>query len=363
MIVLKPDEILIIGLGLIGGSLGLALQGSALVKRISGYDVQQEAVARAISMEAIDESPPLSGAVSRADIIFLCTSPSAYPEIIDGIRPYIKAGTIITDVGSTKKKVMALFEELPENVCGIGGHPMAGAETAGIQGADRYLFENAVYVITPSAPAPPASVDKLRRLVAETGAKVQIMEAALHDRVVAQVSHLPHLAAVALLNITGGDRQAMMMAAGGFRDTTRVASGNPALWQDIILSNQNYIVAELDLFIAELESIKRAVEEGARDLLGTKLEEARSIREGIPHLQRTYLGGCADIICIVPDQPGIIGYLGNILGSDQVNIVDLEILRVREGDGGTIRISVPDYEAACRAVNALQREQIKAWIK
>lgn len=360
---MKPDEILIIGLGLIGGSLGLALQGSALVKRISGYDVQQEAVARAISMGAIDESPALSSAVYRADIIFLCTSLAAYPEIIDGIRPYIKAGTIITDVGSTKKKVMALFAELPEDIYGIGGHPMAGAEIAGIKGADRYLFENAVYVLTSFAHTPPAQVDKLSRLVAETGAKVQIMDADLHDKVVAQVSHLPHLAAVALLNITGADRQAMMMAAGGFRDTTRVASGNSALWQDIILSNQKYIVAELDCFIAELEKIKTALEEGKRGLLGTKLEEARSIRERIPHLQRTYVGGCADIICMVPDQPGIIGYLGNILGSEQVNVVDLEILRVREGDGGTIRISVPDYEAARRAVTALQKEQIKAWIK
>jgi prephenate dehydrogenase len=357
------EKILIIGLGLIGGSLGLALQGSALVQRITGLDSQQDAVKQAIAIGAIQESPPLDEAVSRASVIFLCTPMAAYAQILQDIMPFVRPGTLITDVGSTKMKVQALFSGLPADVCGIGGHPMAGAEIAGIQGADRYLYENAVYVLTPAADTPRPAIDRLSGLIGETGAKVHIMEARLHDRIVAQVSHVPHLAAAALLNVTRGDRQAMMMAAGGFRDTTRVASGNPGLWEDIVLSNRKYIIAELDKLISELQAMQRAVADGDRIRLRAGLEQARKIRAQIPHLQRTYLGESTDIVCIVPDKPGVIGQLGNILGSCQVNIMDLEILRIREGDGGTIRISVPDDDAALRAVEALSRQHIKAWMK
>lgn len=314
-------------------------------------------------MGAIDEDPGLLNAVSRADIIFLCTPLRAYAEMLKHILPHVRTGTLITDVGSTKTMVARLFSRFPEGIYGIGGHPMAGKEVAGIKGADRYLFENAVYVLTPFEHTPPEQMDRLSRLLAETGARVRFMDADLHDRVVAQVSHLPHLAAAALLNTTAGEKQAMMMAAGGFRDTTRVASGDPVLWQDIILSNREYIAAQLDCFIAELGNIKKALNEGGSEVLLAKLEKARKIREDIPSLQRTYLGDRTDIICIVPDQSGIIGQIGNAMGFVQVNIVDIEILRVREGDGGTIRISVADREAAHRAVAALQKDGIKAWIK
>lgn len=356
-------EVLIIGIGLIGGSLGLALQGSELVRRITGVDAEPEVVAQALEIGAIDETASMQEAVERAGIIFLCTSPAAYPELLQQIRPWLRPGTLLSDVGSTKKDIVELFQDLPPGVTGIGGHPMAGSETAGIQGADRYLFENAVYVLTPHQKAHNRAIDELTALLGATGARIQIMDAVLHDRIVARVSHIPHLAAVALVNLTGGDSNTMMMAAGGFRDTTRVASSNPALWEDIIFSNRGNIVAELDSLIAELAAMKDAIADNDSAAVRLRLQEAKRIRDQIPRLQRTYLGSTSDIICIVPDEPGIIGRLGQILGEYQVNIVDLEILRVREGDGGTIRIAVPDYEAATRAVAALQIRGIKAWTK
>ncbi len=357
------EEVLIIGLGLIGGSLGLALQGAPLVKGITGLDKSAEAVEQAIKMGAIDASPALHEAVAGADVIFLCSPMSAYPQILRDILPFVRPGTVITDVGSTKTKVAALFEGLPGEICGIGGHPMAGSETAGIQGADRYLFENALYILTPAEHASRTAVERLSRLIELTGAKVHVIDAALHDLITAQVSHVPHLAAAALVNVTRGERRAMMMAAGGFRDTTRVASGSPTLWQDIIFSNAHYISSELEKLINELERMRQAIRASNREEVLAWLEQARTIRAQIPAWQRGLVGSCSDIICIVPDEPGVIGKLGNILGSCQVNIVDLEILRIREGDGGTIRISVPDDEAAGRAVQALGEEHIKAWIK
>lgn len=357
------EEVLIIGLGLIGGSLGLALQGSPLVKRVTGTDLRPEAVKQAIEMGAIQDSPALSQAVAVADIILLCAPMAAYPQILQDILPFMRPGTLVSDVGSTKTRVSALFARLPQGIIGIGGHPMAGSETAGILGADRYLFENAVYVLTPRPDTPASALARMSSLIEVTGAKVHVMDADLHDQIAAQVSHVPHLAAAALLNVTKGDRRAMMMAAGGFRDTTRVASGSPSLWQDIVMSNSKYICGELEKLINELSSVQHAIEQGRQEEVLAMLEEARTIRDKIPGLQRTFLGSCSDIICLVPDQPGVIGQLGNILGLFQVNIMDLEILRIREGDGGTIRISVPDIDAAQRAVEALGREHIKAWIK
>lgn len=357
------EEVLIIGLGLIGGSLGLALQGSPLVSRITGMDVRPGAVKQAVEMGAIQDCPELSQAVAAADIILLCAPMAAYPQILQDILPFMRPGTLVSDVGSTKTRVSALFSKLPPEIIGIGGHPMAGSETAGILGADRYLFENAVYVLTPAPDTPASALARMSSLIEVTGAKVHIMGAAQHDQIAAQVSHVPHLAAAALLNVTKGDTGAMMMAAGGFRDTTRVASGSPSLWQDIVMSNSKYISCELEKLINELRRVQNAVQQGKQEELLAMLEEARSIREKIPGLQRTYLGSCSDIICLVPDEPGVIGQLGNILGLYHVNIMDLEILRVREGDGGTIRISVPDIDAAQRAIEALGREHIKAWIK
>jgi prephenate dehydrogenase len=357
------EEVLIIGLGLIGGSLGLALQGSPLVKRITGLDKSAAAVEQAIKIGAIDASPPLEEAVARAEIIFLCSPMAAYPQILRDILPLVRPGAVLTDVGSTKTEVAALFTELPAHVFGIGGHPMAGAETAGIQGADRYLFENAVYILTPAEDTPRSVLRRLSRLVETTGAKVQVMSAAIHDQAAARISHVPHLAAAALLNVTKADPTVLMMAAGGFRDTTRVASGDPALWQDIIFSNARYISSELQKLIEELGHMKKALEQNDRGALLAMLEQASALRAQIPAWQRSLMGSCSDVICIVPDQPGVIGQLGNILGSCQVNIMDLEILRIREGDGGTIRISVPDEQSARRAVEALGEEHIKAWTK
>lgn len=357
------EEVLIIGLGLIGGSLGLALQGSPLVKRVTGIDVKPGAVRQAMEMGAIQASPELSQAVAAADIILLCTPMAAYPQILQDALPSMRPGTLISDVGSTKTKVAAWFAELGPDIIGIGGHPMAGSETVGILGADRYLFENAVYVLTPAPDTPEAALARMSSLVEATGAKVHVMDAELHDLIAAQVSHVPHLAAAAMLNVTNGDHRAMMMAAGGFRDTTRVASGSPVLWQDIVMSNSKYISSELEKLINELRSIQQSVKQGRHEQLLAMLEKARCIRAQIPGLQRSFLGNCSDIICMVPDEPGVIGQLGNILGLCQVNIMDLEILRIREGDGGTLRISVPDNDAAQRAVEALGREHIKAWIK
>lgn len=352
----------IIGTGLIGGSLGLALHESPEVQSIIGIDNDYEALQRALQIGAIDAISSLEG-VREAQVVFLCTPLETYPSLIAAAADYIRPGTIVTDVGSTKQKVMEWMGDMPEGVHIIGGHPMAGSEIQGIQGADRYLFENAVYVLTPGPKTAPEVTRQLTDLLSVTGAKIKIMEASLHDQMVASISHIPHLAAVSLVNLTEGHPDTLMLAAGGFRDTTRVASSSPSLWKGILTTNRSAVVEGLDRLIDHLAQLRSALENDDQDKLLADLTRAQRIRSQIPHGQKGLLPAMCDVICIVPDQPGIIGNLGRILGYHNINIVDIEILRVREGDGGTIRLGVASLEDGLRAVKALQDESIKVWLR
>ncbi len=356
-------KVLLIGLGLMGGSLGLALRESPRVLNIMGFDSDSAALQKAIDIGIIDRPVSLESGIPEADIIFICTPLGSYPALLGSIRAELKPGTIISDVGSTKEHVMKLFQELPEQVWGIGGHPMAGSEIKGIHGADRYLFENAVYCLTPAPGLPETVLDSLVDLLGVTGARIKIMDAAAHDELVATVSHVPHLAAVALVNLTGGSDAHLMMAAGGFRDTTRIASSNPEIWNDILFFNRNHILNKLDSLITNLHILRDALLSSDADYINDELNRAKRIRDKIPRIHRGLIPSFYDIVCIVPDKPGIIGQLGFILGQQDINIVDIEILRVREGDGGTIRLGVPSESDAQKAVNVLKSHQIKAWIR
>lgn len=356
-------DIFIIGLGLIGGSLGLALRESPLVNRIFGFDADKETEEKALELGVIDEVMSISEGGKSAGVIFLCTPLSIFPFLINELKENVSKGTIITDVGSTKEEVMQLFKDLPAGVWGVGGHPMAGSEIKGINGIDRYLFENAIYILTPSTDVPYHVISYLEELLSFTGAKLMIMDAAYHDELVATISHVPHLTAAALVNLTKGLDDNLMMAAGGFRDTTRIASSSPELWQDILFSNRKYVGQKLDELINILSEMKKALDHKNGDKLYKELSRAKEIRDKIPHKRKGLLPEFSELICIVPDKPGIIGKIGEILGQEDINIVDIEILRVREGDGGSIRIGVRNREEAEKAVLCLKGFGIKAWVR
>lgn len=357
-----PVNVLIIGVGLIGGSLGLALKASPEVERVIGVD-EEDTIEQAVAMGAIDSGGKLELACGDADIIFLCTPIGTFGEIIAEIKTKIKPGAILSDVGSTKQEVMRIFTELPDNVYKIGGHPMAGSEIKGINGADRYLFENAAYILTPAPGTPDIIIGFMQQLLSSTGARIKLLTAERHDELVAAISHIPHLVAAALVNLTRGEEEQLMMAAGGFRDTTRIASSNPELWENIIFSNQDLIVDKLGVLIQDLIKLKEAIRNGDREKVVQELSCAKDTRDRIPLVHRGIMPGFSDIVCIVPDKPGIIARLGSILSEKDVNIVDIEILRVREGDGGTIRLGVPSPADAVEAVAALQAKGIKAWVR
>lgn len=299
--------------------------------------------------------------VDQADFVFICTPIKFTGEIVTKISGLCKPGCIITDVGSTKQGIVKLFEELPAGIIGIPGHPMAGSELQGIKGADRYLFENAVYVLTPQEGCPSEAVTRLDLLVKTTGAHVIIMDAEKHDRVVATVSHLPHLVASALVSMLDGEEDATALAASGFRDTTRIAGGDPDLWTDILMTNRQLMIDRIEVFKSRLDRLQGLLQIGNQQDLNDFLALARDIRGTLPKKRKGLVPDIQDVICIVPDQPGIIGLLGTWLGEKGVNIADIEILRVREGDGGTIRLGVASEAESIKAVDVLKEHGVKAW--
>ncbi len=354
----------IVGLGVIGASLGLALRDSPLVQELIGVEPEDSVGKEAVALGVVHRTEGLLEGAGQADVVFLCCPLGRMEQVIRVCAPVLRPGAIVTDVGSVKKVVMEWFDRwLPASVWGIGGHPMAGSEKTGLAGADRYLFENAVYVIVALPGTPQEACRTLTELINHTGAKIIRMEAEEHDRLVATVSHLPHLAAVALVNQAAKRPEALALAGGGFRDTTRIASSNPAMWEDILMFNREAVLEQVDGLLEQLMRLRQCLTEVDRAKLRRELDSAKRLRESVPRGPRGALPSMCEVITVVPDRPGVIGHLGTVLGEGGINIVDIEILRVREGDGGTIRLGVPSLEDGEEAVKLLRAAGIKAWMR
>ncbi|MDA8233611.1 MAG: prephenate dehydrogenase [Clostridia bacterium] len=359
-------KIAIIGLGLIGGSMGMAMVGKGLVREVWGVDVDPITLETALQTMAVHKATTqLAEGVRGAEMVVLAVPVGLTEEVLKGIAPYLSEGCIVTDVGSTKTGVVELAEGiLPSGVHFVGGHPMAGSEVAGIKGADRYLFENAVYLLTPTDKTDRAAADRVQALMEAVGAKVFRYSPKEHDVMVAAVSHLPQLLAVALVKTVAGvqekHRDTLLLAAGGFRDTTRIASSHPVMWRDIFLSNKDSVLEMVGKFRLVLDEFEEAITaSNGADLMG-QLEAARQIRQGLPDKAKGYLPSLHEIIVTVPDRPGMIAEIATHLGAEGININDIEILRIREGDGGTIRLGLTEPGSDDRAVEILRSKGIVA---
>ncbi len=354
------NQVTIIGVGLIGGSLGLALCRRSLARRVVGVDRNPENLRLAREAGAVHESTfDLAEGVAGSELVILATPVGETPAVLAGLKPHLLPGTVVTDVGSTKAAVCTgAAEMMPPGSWFVGGHPMAGSEYSGMAGADPYLFENAFYIITPLPETPRAALERVRALACGVGAKVVEMTPEEHDRAVAAVSHLPHLVAVALVNtlvdLPGGE-EFLPLAAGGFRDTTRVAAGNPLMWRDIFLSNTRAVTEALAVFRSQLNRLEEVIKNGTGERVLTLLEQACQVRKKIPARMRGYLGAMYEIVVAVPDRPGMIAQIAGRLGDAGINISDIEILRVREGEGGSIRLAFATVNEQDEAVNILRQ--------
>ena len=321
----------VVGVGLIGGSIGLALRRGGW--HVSGVDHDAARTDRALELGVLDDV----GLDPDAELTFVATPVRA---VAEAARKAL-AGTsgLVTDVGSVKAPIVAAVDDARF----VGGHPMAGSEQEGVEGATGDLFEGAVWVLTPSAGTDDAAYARIRAVVSGFGAEVIDLPPERHDELVAVVSHVPHLTAASLMRIA--DERAdehvalLRLAAGGFRDMTRIASGHPGIWPDICEENRSAIVAGMDRLIAALAEAREQVASSDRDALLADLTRARAARVNLP-ARYTRPSELAEVRVPVPDRPGVLADVTMLATELDVNIVDLEIAHSSEGQQGVLILIV-----------------------
>lgn len=284
---MKKLNITIIGMGLIGGSIGLALKEAGQDRFfITAVDASTDTLKLALDRKAADRATSdLTEGVSAADIIFICTPVLQIVPIVEKIAPLVKQGAIITDVGSTKGYLAERINRvLPEGIAYVSGHPMAGREQSGMKAADPLLFINKWYIFVPEVSTSPEAVDAVAELIALTGAYITTMKVKDHDRCSAVISHVPHVAAssmVHLLDFSHDTEESLKLAGGGFRDTTRIASSNADMWADICLTNPKAITDSLQNLRGILLQVIEDIEAGDRQAVHTFFSIAKKRRDAL----------------------------------------------------------------------------------
>jgi prephenate dehydrogenase len=279
----KFDRVTIIGVGLLGASLGLALKQRGMAGRVVGVGRANSPSLRvALDRRAIDEAQTDAAvAVKNSDLVVLCTPVRQFPETLRAIAPALQPGTIVTDVGSTKQQVMQWAADmLPKSVHFVGSHPMAGSEKRGPESAKADLYDGALCLICTDFPLEAAAI-RIVEMWTRIGMRTQVISPELHDLWVAAVSHLPHAAAFSLVNAAALVPDALPVAAGGFIDSTRVASSDVQMWTDIFLTNQNDVVAMMNRYIGVLEDLRDAIEHGEEDSIRNFLTKAKEKRDDL----------------------------------------------------------------------------------
>ncbi len=360
----------IIGVGLIGGSLGLVWKKRVDDLEIVGFD-DPGVLDRAVERGAIDRgAATLEHAVSGADLVVLATPIRTIIRLLEEVAPHLRKGALVTDVGSVKRPIANHAREtLPDHVTFVAGHPMAGSERRGIAHADALLFENATYVLCPPAGMAEETFESeyasFVELIRSTGARLILLQPDRHDRIAAVVSHLPQLLAVTLMNHAreenAKDDACLGLAAGGFRDMTRIASSPFDVWQDIVVANNGPILDVLASFASRLQSIRHRVAAEELDSIRSMFETARSARESIPRDTKGFLHPLADVYVYAEDRPGELMSITRTLHEASLNIKDIELLKIREGTGGAFRIGFNDDATADEASSALAREGYTAY--
>jgi prephenate dehydrogenase len=335
-----PGRAMIFGTGLIGGSVGMALMARGW--HVSGVDAAPGVATRAVELGALSDQ----GIDHGADLVVVATPVHAAADIIATIEasPEWNDQVIITDVGSVKGPLVATVD----HPSFVGGHPMAGSEQMGVEGASAELFVGATWVLTPTELTDPDVFAQVRSILDDLGANVVALAPAQHDALVAVVSHVPHLTAATLMDLAAdlGEEHAalLQLAAGGFRDMTRIAAGQPSIWPDICDDNAEAIVATLDLLIEALRAMRRRVAEHDRDSLVEVLERAASARRAlVDHTPRPE--GLVEIRIPVPDRTGVLADITTLAAELGVNIFDLEIAHSVDGDRGVLVLVVDTLSA------------------
>lgn len=343
------------GTGLIGGSVGLAFRARAPSVAVVGYDADPAVVERAYERGAVTEVAASPEAAASGDLVFVATPVDQMRGVLAGLEGALGPETVVTDVASSKVEVVARGEAL----CGgrfVGGHPMAGSERHGIEAAHAGLFEDAWWIMTPTRLTSNASVAAVGSAARLMGARPVALEPRAHDALVARLSHVPQLAASALVELaaSAGDRDALLQLAGpGFRDVTRIAASNPDLWVGILRSNRAAVLDALGGLGHGLDELRSAIARGRWDALRESLDRAREARSSVFSKPR-FGGRPVTLTMLVADRPGVLAEVTTAAGELGANIEDLRIVHSTEGGRGRLELIVAGEVPAAALMKVLE---------
>lgn len=349
-----------IGLGLIGGSIAKAVRHFYPDAEIIACSRTRKTVEQAMEDGVVNRIPDkINEDFSDCDYIFLCAPVSSNAEYLEQLKPIIDPSCIITDVGSTKSDIHARVTELGMEANFIGGHPMAGSEKTGYANSKRILIENAYYVITPTRSVSEDAVIRYRDFTASLKALPLVLDYRTHDYVTAGISHLPHIIASALVNLVRDsdteDGIMKMVAAGGFKDITRIASSSPEMWEQICMTNRKNISSILNAYIGSLTAIKRQLDTAEEGAIYHLFETSRDYRNSLPKKGSGPIQRIFEIYCDMVDEAGGIATLATILASNQINLKNIGIVHSREFIDAVLRIEFYDEPSMNKAADILRK--------
>ncbi|UOQ47583.1 prephenate dehydrogenase [Gracilibacillus caseinilyticus] len=339
------QTVLIAGLGLIGGSLALNIKDTEGITLL-GFDTNQTTLEYAKMNKMVDDVyDEFKEAVVQADICIFAAPVSVTVDLIHQLNQLsFDKHIIMTDVGSVKGPIMEAATQIEsDNIAFIGGHPMAGSHKRGVQAAKKHLFENAIYVLSPTGSSSNQDLDVLQALLAPTNCKFLILEPEEHDEMTSVISHFPHLIASSLVHQAKNWQKTHpyipKLAAGGFRDITRIASSNPLMWRDIFFQNRSKMSRLLGDWIEEMKELKTLIDTSEKTQIQEYLEQARDYRDGLDSRKQGALLSYYDIYVDIFDQPGALLKVIELLAKHDISINNIEILEIREGITGVLRLS------------------------
>lgn len=357
-----------IGLGLIGGSIARALKEHDASVRIAAYDINQNALALAekehivdIAAQAVDQS------FSDCDYIFLCAPVQKNDANLGAVKKVMKPGCLLTDVGSVKTAIHEAVHAAGLDHCFIGGHPMAGSERTGVASSKAALLENAYYILTPTADVPKEKLAAYRSLVSDMGAIPLILDYRKHDRVVAAVSHLPHVIAASLVNLVRDSDDAdgimKMVAAGGFKDITRIASSSASMWQQICLTNTANISSLLQDYIAALTDFMGDLNSRDEDAIYREFDDARIYRDSFINASSGPIKRAFRLNVEIADKTGSLAHITTLLADRGLSIKNIGISHNRESEDGVLSLEFYSEEALAQARDCLEQAGYSAGIR
>ena len=350
-----------IGLGLIGGSIARALKQTVPDVRIIAYDVNGETLKLALGQQIADvAADTIDRRFSCCDYIFLCAPVQKNDVNLSAVKEIISPDCLLTDVGSVKTSIHEAVKDAGLDHCFIGGHPMAGSERTGFANSKASLLENAYYILTPTDKVPSEKLNSYRSLVSGMGAIPLVLNCHDHDYVTAAISHLPHVVASSLVNLVrdsdSADGIMKLVAAGGFKDITRIASSSAVMWQQICLTNTSNISQLLGDYIDALSKIKETLDNRDEDGLYDFFDSARIYRDSFIGASSGPIKKSYSICVDIADRPGALAFVVTLLADNNISIKNIGITHNRETEDGVLQLEFYEEASMQTATALLEKE-------